>query len=66
MCLYVIDVGSNFMYGIIYDIILATSPSFMGRRGAGAQVCDCNATVVGSSSTRWDELLFINISISLL
>ena len=34
-----------------------------GRRGVGAQGCNCNATVVGSISTRRNELLFINISI---
>ena len=36
------------------------------RRGAGAQGCECNATVVGSIPTRVKELLFLNIFISSL
>ena len=40
---------------------------FSGRRGAGAQRCDCNATVVGSIPTRSNDLLyFINIFTSSL
>ena len=41
------------------------SVGYVGRRGAGAQGCDCNATVVGSIQTRGNELLFLNIFISL-
>ena len=37
-----------------------------GRRGAGAQRCDCNATVVGLIATRRNKLLLINIFFSSL
>ena len=33
-----------------------------GRGGTGTQVWDCNALVVGTIPTRWNELLFINMS----
>ena len=35
-------------------------------RGAGAQRCDCNVTVVGSIPIRGNSLLFIKILISSL
>ena len=35
----------------------------LGRRGAGAQECDCNVTVVGTIATGGNELLFRNIFI---
>ena len=41
--------------------ILINMLTYRGRRGARAQGCDYNATVVGSITTRGNELLFINI-----
>ena len=40
--------------------------SFKGSRGAGARVRDCISTIVSSIPTQENELLFINIFISLL
>ena len=40
--------------------------NYRDGRGAEAQGCECNATVVGSIPTRGNVLLFINICISSL
>ena len=54
-----------FSTGVSRTILVFNNYTIFCRRGAGAQTCDCNATVVDSITIRRNKLLILNLLIFL-